>query len=457
MSPDIKKIWVVASAEFGTAVRTRAFLVGMFFMPVIIGLSMGIQALAARRVDARPRTFAVVDRTGELLSSIETAVKTYNEQLAGPKGNLTRPPLRLEKVAPSLSAGAASLELSDRIRRGQLDAYAVIPAEAVKPPTADSVRPLALEYHSDNPNDDVVRNWLIGIVNAEVRKRRFRAAGLDPELADRLNQPLQLENLGLVERAATTAVLATSPGADHAPSGEPEIRAAEKVDPVRTIAVPMALMLTMFLLVMTTTPQLLNSAMEEKMSKISEVLLGSVPPFELMMGKLLGFAGIGVVLAVLYVGGGYGLAAYYGYADALSLGILASLGLFLVLAILLYGSLFMAIGAACADLKDAQSLMMPVMILVMLPSMAMVAVLKDPSSGLSVGVSLFPPASPFLMLMRMALRPSPPAWQVGLAIVGTMLTTILCVWAAAKVFRTGLLMQGKTPSYREIVRWVLAR
>ena len=183
--------------------------------------------------------------------------------------------------------------------------------------------------------------------------------------------------------------------------------------------VPAVLLFVMFLLVMSTTPQLLNSVIEEKMSKISEVLLGSVTPFELMMGKLLGNTGIAMVLAVIYVSGGYAVAAYYGYADAVSAGLMAALVLYLVLAILLYGSLFMAVGSACNDLKDAQSLMMPVMILSMLPIFVWTAILTNPSSALSVGLSLFPPASPYLMLMRLAMRPTPPAWQVGLSVAGT--------------------------------------
>jgi ABC-2 type transport system permease protein len=185
--------------------------------------------------------------------------------------------------------------------------------------------------------------------------------------------------------------------------------------------------------------------------------LGSITPFELMMGKLIGNAGIALVTASLYLGGGFGVAAYHGYANVVSPWLLAGLGLYLVLAIMLYGSLYMAVGAACNELKDAQTLMMPVMLLSMFPVFVWTAVLQNPSSALSVGMSLFPPASPFLMLMRVALRPAPPAWQVGLSVVLTTATALFCIWAAGKVFRTGLLMQGKAPSFRELARWVMAR
>jgi len=149
--------------------------------------------------------------------------------------------------------------------------------------------------------------------------------------------------------------------------------------------------------------------------------------------------------------------AYYGYANILSPGLIAALALFLFLAILLYGSLYTAVGAACSELKDAQSLMMPVMLLSMIPVFVWTAVLKNPASPLSVGMSLFPPASPFLMLMRLALRPAPPAWQVALSVVLTTLTAMAIVGAAGKIFRTGLLMQGKPPSFVELARWVMAK
>jgi ABC-2 type transport system permease protein len=445
MRPDARKIWIVAATEFGSAIRTKSFVISLLVLPIIMGLSIGLQRFVSKRVDTQPRTFAVVDRTGALYPAIERAARVYNEHAVDPSGKAVRPRLEPSQAA---AEGTPELDLSDRVRRGELDAFVVIPAGALEAPAPGSAKPAAMEYYSDNPNDDVVRNWLTGMVNAEVRTRRFRAAGMDESLADRLNQPVGLDNLGLVRRAASAT--AAGPGA-------PAATTAEKVDRVRTTAVPAVLLFLMFMLIMSTTPQLLNSVIEEKMSKISEVLLGSVTPFELMMGKLLGNTGIAAVMAVLYVSGAYAIAAYYGYADAVSGGLMAALALYLVLAILLYGSLFMAVGSACSDLKDAQSLMMPVMILSMLPLFIWTAVVANPSSALSVGMSLFPPASPYLMLMRLAMRPSPPAWQVGLSIIGTALTAVFCVWAAAKIFRTGLLMQGKAPSYRELVRWVMAK
>jgi ABC-type Na+ efflux pump permease subunit len=449
MHPDPRKIWVVAATEFGSAIRTKSFLIGILLMPVITGMSVLIQMFVTQRADTRTRTVAIVDGTGKLYPALDRAADLYNSRAFDVKKQKTlRPRIHPSPIVTSSHgqlAPSETLELSDRIRRGDLDAFVVIPPQAIDASAAPAAAPSTMEYHSDNPNDDVIRKWLEASVNKEVNALRFRSIGIDQTVADRLNQRVGIENLGLVERDLA------------APDGARAIKAAQKVDQIRTLVVPGILMFGMFLVIMTSAPQLLNSVIEEKMSKISEVLLGSLTPFELMVGKLLGNAAVAMVLAVLYVGAGYAVAAYYGYADVISAGLLISLGLYLLLAILLYGSLYMAVGAACNELKDAQSLMMPVMLLSMLPALCWMAVLRNPSSAFSVSLSLFPPATPFLMLMRLVLRPAPPAWQVGLSFLLTILTALFCAWGAGKIFRTGLLMQGKAPSYRELARWVMAR
>ena len=187
------------------------------------------------------------------------------------------------------------------------------------------------------------------------------------------------------------------------------------------------------------------------------MLLGSVSPFELMMGKLLGNMATTLLTTLLYLGAGYAMAAKAGYADAISPVAVASLIVFVTLSIFLFGSLYMAVGAACSELKDAQSMMMPIMMLSILPVGLLATVLKNPSSSIAVGASLFPPATPMLMTLRMALSPTPPLWQLALAVVLMGVTTLVCVWASAKIFRTGLLMHGKAPTFREMAKWVVAR
>jgi ABC-2 type transport system permease protein len=118
--------------------------------------------------------------------------------------------------------------------------------------------------------------------------------------------------------------------------------------------------------------------------------------------------------------------------------------------------MFMAIGAAATDLKDAQALMTPCMILFMTPMFVWMPILRAPASTMAVVASLVPFATPILMTLRMALTPAPTWWQIGLGFLLTGATSVVFVWAGARIFRTGILMQGKSATFAEMWRWVRA-
>jgi ABC-type Na+ efflux pump permease subunit len=193
------------------------------------------------------------------------------------------------------------------------------------------------------------------------------------------------------------------------------------------------------------------------MSRISEVLIGSVTPFELMMGKLLGGAATSILLCAIYMAGGLIVVQYWGYASAVTVTIVAWFLLYLTLALFIFGSLFIAIGAACNDLKDSQNMMTPVMLLVMIPVFTAGTVLRAPDGTMATVLSLVPTAAPFLMLLRISLQPGPPMWQVVVSVAVMICTALVVVWAAGKIFRTGLLMQGKSATLAEMVKWVTAK
>jgi ABC-2 type transport system permease protein len=432
----MRKVLTIAASEFQTAVRAKGFWIGILFMPVLFGGALQLQKVVDRQVDARPRTIAVVDDTGELAPALQVAVDAWNrgERDQGP-AVAGGPQFRVETVAPGdREREALRLELSERVRREELFAFAELPADLLAPATTARIR-----YYSAAPAYGELPGWLHRSVMKEVITRRFADADVSPMVVHNLIRPLGMEELGLLDR-----------------SRDGRIQPAQTVDKVRTIGVPVTFMFVLFIIVMTTTPQLLNSVLEEKMSRISEVLLGSVTPFQLMLGKLVASTSVSAVLTIVYLTGAAFAAQRWGYLDAIDPRMLVWFVIFLLMAVTLYGSLFIAIGSACSDLKDAQNLMTPAMMLIMIPALMWPAITRAPQSMLSVGASLFPPATPFLMLLRLALEERPPAWQVGLSVLLTLLTTMLIVWAAGKIVRTGLLMQGKGVGFRELVRWVRA-
>ena len=127
----------------------------------------------------------------------------------------------------------------------------------------------------------------------------------------------------------------------------------------------------------------------------------------------------------------------------------------LICAALMFGSIFLALGSACSDLKDAQSMLQPAMILRdRSPYLGSFVVMRAPDSPLAVGMSFFPTMTPFVMMLRIAMPPGPPVWQVRPRVAILLASTAVFMWAAGRIFRVGLLMQGKAPTLPEVMKRV---
>ena len=438
----MQKILIVARSEFGTLVRSKAFIISILLMPVVMLGSVVLVRASKNVTDGKDRTFAFVDYTGVLgepllaVSRLLNASPEASPAAQGSAASETPRFLPLEVKPDGRSADDLRLELSDRVRRKEFFAFVEIPAEILEPGAKARIR-----YYSDHPSYRALPDWLRATVNGIVLSERFRQASVDQTLVARLLKQAPVDNLGLLARDSSGRV-----------------QQAEEVDEARALGVPVAVLLLMYITVMTSAPQLLNSVIEEKMSRISEVLMGSITPFQLMMGKLVGSVAVSTVLSAIYIAGGLAVAQYWGgYASAVTPGLLAWFLLFLVMSIFIFGSIFIAIGAACNDLKDSQGMMTPVMILIMLPMFTWMSVLRAPDGRMAAILSIVPTSAPFLMMLRISLQPGPPVWQIALSLVLMACTVVITVWAAGKIFRIGLLMHGKSATPAEMLRWVRAR
>ena len=124
--------------------------------------------------------------------------------------------------------------------------------------------------------------------------------------------------------------------------------------------------------------------------------------------------------------------------------------LFQLLALFIYGSIFSAVGAACTEIRDAQSMMFPAMLGMLVPMWVFLPIIQSPSSAFARVMSLIPPFTPMLMMLRISVPPGPPWWEIALSVVLTVLFMLGCVWASAKIFRIGILSQGQTPSFARL-------
>ena len=437
----MRKTLVVALREYLVSVKTKAFLIGLLMMPLMMGGSFIVGALMANRVDTKDKRIAVADYTGRLFDAVDAAAQQRNTTVIFQGEGAARKQILPRFVVERVDVGGVdmqrlSLQLSNRIRKGEIMAFVVIGPnviDAVKDPGQAT-----LNYYSNTPTYMDAMQWISGVLNNQVQQLRLEGAAIDSKVVRQLTQRVPIGNLGLVETDAAG-----------------NITNAVETNQLVNFLVPFAMMFLMFMVIMATTTPLLNSTLEEKTQRIAEVLLASIPPFELMAGKLLGIMGVSLTMATVYLNGAYAALHRAGYDQYFPWQSIWWFIGFLSLAVLMYGSIFIAIGAAVSDMKEAQSMMTPVMLLVVSPMFVLQYVLREPASTISLAMSLFPPATPMLMIIRQTIPPGIPVWQPVLGVVLVLLTSLVCVFAAGRIFRVGILMQGKGAKISEMVRWAL--
>jgi ABC-2 type transport system permease protein len=441
----MRKMLVVALREYLAAVRTKAFIVSLVIMPIMMGGSALMQWLLRDYHDTKPKSFAIIDRTPnkQITPLVKTAIKDYNDSRETRDGK--RPLFELKEDEPEGDTEEAKKEqrvkLSERVRTGELFGFLDIGEDVLKPAPPDTKDDrYQLRYQSNRPTNQEFTRQIVTKVANQVPTIRFQEAHLSVPLAQvqAILQPVPTDQKGLMRRKPGTV----------------DIEEAKQVDLIAPVAVPIGLMMLMFMVVMMSSTPLMQGVVEEKMQRIAEVLLGSVRPFDLMLGKLLGMTAVSLTVTAVYLSGVYWAAWHYRFDTYVSGGLLAWFLVFQALAALMYGSLFIAIGAACTDMKETQNLMWPVMLLIIMPMFVLGSVLQEPNSVVATWLSFFPFATPMLMIMRQSVPPGVDAWQPVVGVVLVLATTLACVWAAGRIFRVGILMQGKGARLGEMLHWV---
>lgn len=407
----------VVRREFMERVRSRAYLVSTVVGPLLLFGVMVVPALVASRQRTKALKVAVLDETGRLRAEVEAS--------------LGRRKVRDEArflVQPAPAGGRAVAEKD--VVAGRLDGYVYLPADAIERSVA--------EYHARNVADRADVQLVDTAVEDAVIGLRLREAGLDPARVEGLTRRIDLKSVRL------------------SASGAREDRGA-------TLIASMLLMMLLYTTVAMWGAAIMNGVIEEKTSRVVEVIVSSVPTTSLFLGKLLGVGAAGLVQFLVWTAS-LALASLYGGGMALGrAGSLPELGptllvafvLYFVLGFFLYGSLFAAVGSAVNNAQEAQSLSFPAFLPLILAAAFSPVVIRAPESPLAVVLSLVPFFAPLHMVLRIS-SVTPPLWQVGLSMALMVATIGAITWAAARVYRTGILMYGKRATFPEIVRWVRA-
>jgi ABC-2 type transport system permease protein len=448
----MRKVLVIAVRDYLATVRTKGFLIGLLLMPILMFGGYLAQKLIGDQVDVRERRFAVVDRSpgGKIAEMLRSGVESYNNESMNPAiGAQVRAPFALEIVAPEEDERHQQYELSERVRQKALDGFLDIGADVYRLPPLGAAKnreqgathePSPVRYQSNRLLDDSFPRWAEKLIAERVYEKRISSAGINVPVEE-MKRVLTVVKIDDKELTRMTA--------------DGKFEDAPDEDKMLLVMVPFGLVMLMFMVVMVGATPLMQAIVEEKMQRIAEVLLGSVRPFQLMLGKLIGTVAVSLTLVAVYLAGAYYGLNKYGLADRIPPPIIAWFIVYQILAVVMYGSLYIAVGAACTDMKETQSLMWPVMVLAMLPLFVAFNVIKEPNSNFAFWASLFPPITPMLMIARQSVPPGIPVWQPALGVVLVLLAALACVYAAGRIFRVGILMQGKGAKVGDLVRWVV--
>ena len=420
----MRKILNVARREYVETIKTKIFLFSLLMTPAIMGLALYFSGRTARGLTAPqpPRNIAVTDLSSELTEEIKTSFDSYNK--SHQQRQLLLQGLETDKGAAELAVARHK----DRLRRGELDVYVVMDADVVAGRGKMHLYTRGMKAsHLD------VLPTIENLLNHAVVSRRCKLRDLPPAMLAELRRRVPVEQVDV--------------------SSQDE-RVRKKSDRVATIVLPFAFMFLMFVGIFGMGQHMISSVIEEKNSRVVEMLLSALSPFELLAGKILGLAGIGLTVMALWGVGAFAAARWRDLTIDFPIEILPYFVVYYVLGFLFFSSILAGVGSVCNTIKEAQSLMMPVSLVCVLPMLAVTQLLQNPTGTMARVFSFLPPLAPMVMILRLAARADMSPLEVMGSIVVLAASVPAVIWAAARVFRTGILMYGKRPRLREVLRWV---
>jgi ABC-type Na+ efflux pump permease subunit len=436
----MRRILLFARREYKAAVKTKGFIIGLVLAPIVMGGGMIAFLLLKDRVDTADKKMAIIDRTGLIAPALIAAAETRNaKEIYHPEtGKKIKPSYLLDVVTPNDNDPKAQrLELSDRIRIGSLYSFIEIGPGVIHP--GKDREASRILYYAKNAAMDDLRGWLGGPINVRLRELRLADAGIKESDVKDLFYWVGVEGLGLVSLDKVTG----------------EIGGARSANPIEALVIPIVIMLLMLMMIMMSVPGMLHSVMEEKTQRIAEVLLGSIKPFEFMMGKVIGGIAVALTSSLVYIVGAAIAVQYMGYTEYVPIHILPWFFAYMLLAVIMFGAWSAALGATCSEAKDAQSLTFPSIIPAMFPMFIYFPVAKEPMGSFATTMSLIPPFTPLLMVLRMGTPGSVPAWQPWAGLAGVLVFTVLMAWIGGRIFRAAILLQGTPPKLSNIVKWAI--
>jgi ABC-2 type transport system permease protein len=436
----MNKINLIIGREYWTRVKSKTFLLTTFLAPIGIVVVYAILGFLMTRGSDKQKNIAIIDNAG------------ITKNIALNKNNL------------NFTVETKSFEaLIEDYKKNELDGILVLP------PLDSSMQKYAMIYHSDKTLALDESSSIESLFRKEIRNFKVKAFGIDQGSLDMIDTDLEIEPQTITNKdkeiSSLTSIVSSVLGG--------------------------AVGFLLFMVILVFGSQVMRGVNEEKINRIIEVIISSVKPFELMLGKVLGIGLVGLtqfaIWAILIAVFSLGASAFFGLDVSgmqditnneaarqvindegvqqkimtimrelmgMNWALIIPLYIFyFIIGYLIYASLFAAVGAAAGDdINEAQALTT----IVMLPLMAAMyigfAAVQAPDSSLAIWASIIPLTAPVVMPIRL---PSDPAlWQIGLSVVLSILFVFFMIWLASRIYRVGILMYGKKASFKELGKWI---
>ena len=455
----MSKIFQIALREFLATVLTKGFILGMMATPIMLGIVIVFMPMLLNKKPPKiDGEVAIIDSTGQITGGVRDYLtpEAFTERREETKEKIAeQTPEQMRALTTNSPAAQEVLDaaLGDvpSIRVTELDVAADLETEKerLREGTTEDGGRLAIVVVHDNavlPTgdgtfgnydlfirqglDDRIVDEIQGGLRGTILDARIDAADMDKE---------RIEALTRVGRVR--AITVTEGGESQV---APELR----------MLIPMGFMILLLVSVFTGGQYLMTTTIEEKSSRVVEVLLSAVSPMQLMTGKIIGQMCVGLLIIVLYAGMGISGLVTFALFGLIQLSWFFYLIIFYIIAYFVLGSFMAAIGAAVNEPREAQSFMMPIMIVMMIPWILWMPITRDPNSVFATVTSFLPPINSFVMLLRVTSTTPPPTWQVWLSMLIGAASVYGALWFAAKVFRVGLLLHGKPPNFATLIKWV---
>ena len=450
------RVLAIAWREFKHTALTKAFIFGAVVFPAIIMACMVAAPLIFQpNVTDLEGRIVIIDASGNYANAVETEfaegamdervrnmLGKFGEAASDLTGQDVSKRVPTVKLTVERAATEAIGQFKDEVRSNELEVLAVYPAnlgEDIEEGESDNAtqsgeitdRQRVVLYARNNISPNHLELIKDGLRDAAVRER-VATAGKDLE-----------EMQSLMARPGIEAKSLDQSGGE-----------STSIDEFKRIF-PIAFLMLIWITTFTSANYLLTSTIEEKSNKVIEVLLSAVSPMQLMTGKILGQALVSLVMLIMYAGTGIAALVVFGLFNQIPFIYFIYTGIYFVMAYFMIAAMFAGIGSAVNELREAQSLVGPAMMVLMIPLMLWFVIQENPNGILATVTSFIPPLTPFVMIMRVTSATEVvPTWQIIAATAWGTLCTIAMVWMAAKIFRVGVLMYGKPPSPLELLKWV---